>query len=165
MTIVLEADPDTEAGIGRLELVLGKRLTTADLSYSMKSERFPCGELSERALKYPRDARQACLALIERHHLDGYTDRVGVLVSELATNAVQHGRADEIRVRLEIGTEALVLMVRSGSAGEARRRPPSESEESGRGLWLVEAMADRYEVSDDGAWACCAVYLPHEEAS
>ncbi|MFJ2745346.1 ATP-binding protein [Streptomyces sp. NPDC087440] len=171
MTSVLEADPDTESDIDRFELVLGERLEVADFSYRMDTERTapdddaPGGGLSMRACSYPGRARRACVAVMNRRHLDAYADRMGLLVSELVTNAVQHALEDEIRVCLEIGTEALVLMVRSGSAGEARRRLPSDTEESGRGLWLVEEMADRYGTSDDGAWACCAVYLPHEEAS
>lgn len=70
-------------------------------------------------------------------------DVVHLLVSELVANAVLHARSTA-RVRLDHGDE--LLRVEVDDAGE--RMPhvvtPSESEEHGRGLQMVERLADRY---------------------
>ncbi|HEU0023634.1 MAG TPA: ATP-binding protein [Thermoleophilaceae bacterium] len=73
-------------------------------------------------------------------------DRVALLVSELVTNAVQHGGADErtgVRVRVSSSTERLRVEVedpgRNGDAPVERVTP-----EGGWGLLLVDGLADRW---------------------
>lgn len=108
----------------------------------------------------PRGARLARrLAL---HQLDAWgvpygstvSDSAAVLVAELAANAVTHGRVPgrdfELAVRL-LG-RALRIEV-SDARGELRPSArgaagPAALAEDGRGLLLVEAIADRWEVRD-----------------
>ncbi|MBM7441580.1 ATP-binding protein [Streptomyces sp. HB132] len=87
-------------------------------------------------------------------------DDVLVCVSELATNALLHGvppgRGYLVRLRLE--AEGCVLRVEvhdSGGGVPAVRRPDGES---GRGLVLVDALADRWGVGerDPGKIVWCA---------
>ncbi|WP_416530776.1 ATP-binding protein [Streptomyces coelicoflavus] len=109
----------------------------------------------------PRGARLARhLAL---HRLDAWgvpygstvSDTAALLVAELAANAVTHGRAPgrDIEVLLRLDAYTLRIDV-SDSRGERR---PSEPEatataapeaEHGRGLLLVDALADRWGVFD-----------------
>jgi anti-sigma regulatory factor (Ser/Thr protein kinase) len=76
------------------------------------------------------------------------TDLV-TLVSELATNAVLHvtpGNAREFGVTLRLSPECVRLEVRDTGNGVPVPREPSEDEPNGRGLLLVEFLADRWDV-------------------
>lgn len=83
------------------------------------------------------------------------SDTVAVIVAELAANAVTHGRVPgrdfELRLSLLPGSVRIEV-----TDTRAERRPPAPGavrrpeafDESGRGLVLVEALADRWEVVD-----------------
>ncbi|WP_016909370.1 ATP-binding protein [Streptomyces xiaopingdaonensis] len=74
-------------------------------------------------------------------------DTAALLVSELATNAVLHGspRGRLFRVVVSLGDRSLRIAV-SDARSEAVPRPrfPSFDEQFGRGLLLVDALADRW---------------------
>jgi hypothetical protein len=82
-------------------------------------------------------------------------DAVGAIVAELAANAVTHGRVPgrDFELRL-ILTGATLRIEVSDSLTERRPPGPGEVEppdpfaDSGRGLLLVEALADRWTVVD-----------------
>lgn len=108
----------------------------------------------------PRGARLARhLAL---HRLDAWgipydsdaSDTAALLVAELAANAVTHGRVPgrdfELRLSLDPRTLRIDVSDPRGErliAPEAVKAPPTEAE-GGRGLLLVEALADRWAVLD-----------------
>ncbi|MGW1544316.1 ATP-binding protein [Streptomyces sp. NPDC002309] len=84
-------------------------------------------------------------------------DSVASIVAELAANAVTHGRVPgrdfELRLSLVPGS----VRIEVTDTGTAPRRPcpgevrPADPDaESGRGLVLVEALADRWEVLERG---------------
>ncbi|MET9435924.1 ATP-binding protein [Streptomyces sp. NPDC006551] len=81
--------------------------------------------------------------------LDVRTDDVLLCVSELATNALLHGvppgRGYRLHLRLERPGPLRVEVHDSGDGTPHRREP---SDESGRGLLLVEALADRWGVGE-----------------
>lgn len=109
----------------------------------------------------PRGARLARhLALHQLHtwgrpHGAGISDAAGVLVAELAANAVTHGRVPgrDFELRLDLLPDTLRIEV-SDTRSERRPPgpgcvpPPSAVAESGHGLVLVEELADRWEVLD-----------------
>jgi anti-sigma regulatory factor (Ser/Thr protein kinase) len=74
--------------------------------------------------------------------LDELVDTVELLVSELATNALRHGRGD-IRVRLLRDSE-LVCEVWDNGYAQPRQRRARDTDEGGRGLQLVSLLADRW---------------------
>ncbi|MEE1940465.1 ATP-binding protein [Streptomyces sp. TRM 70361] len=82
----------------------------------------------------------------------GVTEReeeVRLCVSELATNAVRHGMpsGDRFRVRLTLPRRGVLRMeVRDRGAGRPCVRRPGLHEEGGRGLLLVDALADAWGV-------------------
>jgi anti-sigma regulatory factor (Ser/Thr protein kinase) len=87
------------------------------------------------------------------------SDAVAQIVAELAANAVIHGRARgrgfELRlVHLDHETDAVLRIEVSDACGERRPpepgalREPAPGADSGRGLLLVEALADRWCVRD-----------------
>ncbi|MFJ2019614.1 ATP-binding protein [Streptomyces nodosus] len=71
-------------------------------------------------------------------------DTAELVVSELITNAVQHAANGPATV--SVALDGSVLSVEVCDANRALPRPglPGAGEESGRGLFLVAAMADRY---------------------
>ncbi|WP_435973478.1 ATP-binding protein [Streptomyces sp. Qhu_M48] len=106
----------------------------------------------------PRGARLARrLAL---HQLDRWqlpygseaSDTAGLLVAELAANAVTHGRVPGRDFELTlVYTPGLRLRVDvSDTRGERLPRPaaPGPLDDGGRGLFLVEALASRWAVLD-----------------
>lgn len=87
------------------------------------------------------------------------TDAVMLVVSELITNAVRHGRGEvELRVHID-GDEVRVEVLDDGHAAVAAPlKPPAPSSLGGRGLLLVREVSKRWGsgFDDDGrtmVWA------------
>ncbi|MFA3874508.1 ATP-binding protein [Streptomyces sp. MMCC 100] len=89
-------------------------------------------------------------------HGSSLSDAATVIVAELAANAVTHGRVRGRDFELRLDHAPYVLLRIEVSDTRAERRPPARGErrgpvpldESGRGLLLVDALADRWEVVD-----------------
>jgi len=121
---------------------------------------------TQRLSATPRGARLARhLALNQLHdwgipHGSNASEAVAVIVAELAANAVTHGRVPgrDFELRLYLATGSVRVEV---SDTCAERRPPKPGDvrptrpldEHGRGLVLVDALADRWEVLDREASA------------
>jgi anti-sigma regulatory factor (Ser/Thr protein kinase) len=75
----------------------------------------------------------------------GRVDDATLIVSELVTNATQHGHSG-CRIRLEVTDEEVVVEVHDDSPTRPRVRPWSAEGESGRGLAMVRRLAQRFEV-------------------
>jgi anti-sigma regulatory factor (Ser/Thr protein kinase) len=69
--------------------------------------------------------------------------RVGLMVSELATNAVRHTSSD-FTVEIERTPQHLCVRVSDRGGGEPVVRSPRVTETTGRGLQLVEGLADSF---------------------
>ncbi|WP_369222541.1 ATP-binding protein [Streptomyces sp. R39] len=124
--------------------------------------------LAQRLSCTPRGARLARhLAVAQLHAWGGrfasaeVIDKVSVIVAELAANAVTHGRVPgrDFELRLSPVTGSVRIEV---TDTRAERRPPGPRDvrpsgpldAGGRGLVLVDALADRWEVLErdcDGA--------------
>ncbi|WP_326700381.1 ATP-binding protein [Streptomyces sp. NBC_01754] len=115
---------------------------------------------AQRFSSTPRGARLARHLAV--HQLDAWgipygsdaSDTAALLVAELGANAVAHGRVPgrDFEVRLRLDAYTLRIDV-SDARGE--RRPagrgvavPPPCADGGRGLLLVEVLADRWEVRD-----------------
>ncbi|MGM0347287.1 ATP-binding protein [Streptomyces sp. Adlamb9] len=119
----------------------------------MKSE-ISTQEFAMRFTSTPRGARLARRLVSLRldewgHPYDGRVNEAVTLISaEFAANAVRHGRVPgrDFHLRLAGGEDVVRLEV-SDTRGEQlpERRVPSG--ESGRGLILVEALADKWGVA------------------
>ncbi|WP_256076493.1 ATP-binding protein [Streptomyces sp. BpilaLS-43] len=84
---------------------------------------------------------------------------VVVVVSDLVTNAIEHGRGSvSLRVR-HIGENLLVETIDSNPS-PARLRAPTADEECGRGLFLVACLAWNWGVSEDGRTTWAAFRAP-----
>jgi anti-sigma regulatory factor (Ser/Thr protein kinase) len=77
------------------------------------------------------------------------SDAAAVLVAELAANAVTHGRVPgrDLELRLTLSADTLRIEV-SDARAEKHPREVTPDGESGRGLLLVAALAERWSVHD-----------------
>ncbi|HVM12270.1 MAG TPA: ATP-binding protein [Actinomycetota bacterium] len=90
-----------------------------------------------------------------RHRLDrARFDDLRLLVSELVTNSVLHAGLDPdswVEVHCEIGVDVVRVEVTDpGSASVPQPRFPEPDEVSGRGLFMVQSLSDRWGVSNEG---------------
>jgi anti-sigma regulatory factor (Ser/Thr protein kinase) len=109
----------------------------------------------ERALMF--DVRsQARLAMRSWMLLDEVVDTATLVASELATNALVHGRG-RVELRLRLTRDRLVLESVDFGQHMPRRRRAGDMDEGGRGLHLVAELADRwgFRATDEGkvVWA------------
>jgi anti-sigma regulatory factor (Ser/Thr protein kinase) len=84
-----------------------------------------------------------------------------LLVSELATNAVEY--ADGERFEVTVWASPLRVDVRDGSLKEPERQKPGDEDEHGRGLILISELSERFAVTrvDDGK--ICTFWLKEED--
>lgn len=113
----------------------------------------------------PKETRVGQMRKITAAHMplwgvpDGLAKDIVLAVSELVTNAIQHGKGDVgLRVRY-VDTE-LRIEVTDGNPVPAEIHVPRASEESGRGLFLVAALSWNWGVSDDGTKTWCIFRVP-----
>ena len=78
-------------------------------------------------------------------------DTVALLVSEVATNALVHGRG-RVRVRVRPTPVGLRVEVHDGDPTLPARRQATPMDEGGRGIALVDALSSGWgaESTDDG---------------
>jgi anti-sigma regulatory factor (Ser/Thr protein kinase) len=105
------------------------------------------------------DAREFAREAVEAWGFAGRADDVLVCVSELATNALLHGVPPGRGFLLCLRHAAGVLRVEVHDSGPGWPQAPDDDPdaESGRGLVLVAALADKWdvEVRDPGKFVWC----------
>ena len=87
------------------------------------------------------EARRFVAARLAEAGLDEVVDTAVLLVSELVANAVLHAHTDLVVV-VRIDEELITVEVHDGSAGAPAPKHYSSLSGTGRGLVLVEALAD-----------------------
>lgn len=76
-------------------------------------------------------------------------DDIRVCVSELATNALRHTPAGRLfLVRVDVQEHLVHVEVHDAGGGEPRVCSPAATDDHGRGLLLVAALADDWGTSD-----------------
>lgn len=130
-----------------------------DLSLTISREGPPSdGHLPCSTARWVGRLRRIAGAKLRVWGLAALVDDTQLLISELVTNALQHGTHDRIVFRLVIGTDALVVEVDDGSPGRRPTVRTADSDaENGRGLVLVDALATSWGVSEDGTRTWCAL--------
>ncbi|MCX2971133.1 MULTISPECIES: ATP-binding protein [Streptomyces] len=94
-------------------------------------------------------ARDLVRAALHTWGLDGLTDRAALVVSELVTNSIQHSGRRMVRVSITLPQRDQVRISVSDKSSELPvRQAPDGQAESGRGLLLVDALADRWETEE-----------------
>ncbi|MGW0706689.1 ATP-binding protein [Streptomyces sp. NPDC002643] len=109
------------------------------------------------ALRLPRDprapgvARATLRAVLGPHDLAELTPTAELLTSELLTNAVRaetaYGDGRDVAVRFELSGAELRVEVSDSAGGKPELRCAEDGDECGRGLVLVDALADDWGVA------------------
>lgn len=86
-------------------------------------------------------------------------DRLALVVSELASNAVLHA-GTPFTVRVRRGHDVVRVEVADRSAARPAPRPLDPTAVSGRGLAIVESLASAWGVQPSGAGKCVWAELP-----
>ncbi|MGW1608806.1 ATP-binding protein [Streptomyces sp. NPDC002285] len=132
---------------------------------------------TQRLSATPRGARLARHLAVNQLHTWGIphgsdaSEAVASIVAELAANAVTHGRVPgrDFELRLSLPTGSIRVEVSDTRTESHPPKPgdvrlPHPLDEHGRGLVLVEALADRWEVVErdepPGKTVCAEVDLP-----
>ncbi|WP_129768664.1 ATP-binding protein [Streptomyces sp. L-9-10] len=88
--------------------------------------------------RQPRDARQTCTQTAIQWGLSHLEESVGLLVSELMTNAFAHGVSPYVRLRIWLTDDYLWLEVWAGSSASLQQHDPGGYATGGRGLGIVD---------------------------
>jgi anti-sigma regulatory factor (Ser/Thr protein kinase) len=70
-------------------------------------------------------------------------DDVALLLTELTANAIRHAHGI-VGVEIDLNGDRLTVRVCDEDDTQPRIGEPSADDEGGRGLWLVDAIADRW---------------------
>jgi anti-sigma regulatory factor (Ser/Thr protein kinase) len=73
-------------------------------------------------------------------------ESVALMVSELATNAILHGQTD-FEIEVEQAEDSLFVAVTDGGRGSPEVQQPAVTEMHGRGLMIVQSLADDWGVT------------------
>ncbi|MFE0055426.1 ATP-binding protein [Streptomyces sp. NPDC059003] len=123
---------------GTNETGIGAEPTTARPTFS----RAIALELKDEHSEIPRTRRAVHDAL--RHWgFDALADDLGLLASELVTNALRHGK-QPVTVLLRLCDGLVHLEVNDASPAEPEIREPDPERGSGQGLLLVRAFSDEW---------------------
>ncbi|MFJ9893585.1 ATP-binding protein [Streptomyces sp. NPDC091280] len=117
--------------------------------------------LPGRSERSPHEARKRITRTCREWHVPPeITDDLALIISELVTNAVTHAHGDTVTVALVlIGHEVWVAVVDRGPRTPFEARHAGDDDEHGRGLFLVKALASRYEICPAGAGTAVTVCL------
>lgn len=128
----------------------------------MSIERQPdpdSANLSEADAAWPQRLRRIVRASLTHWGRPDLIETAELLLTELATNALRHASGLDIGVRVCLQGGHLVIEVNDGSPTRPELRQAQPNDENGRGLFLVEAMADSWGVSLDGTTTWCTLPL------
>ena len=116
-------------------------------------------------------ARFHIRAALSFHQLDEYADDAEVITSELVTNAIQHVRGDGtgtvgVTLARTRNPEAVTVVVTDSSTeGPVTRTTTPAGSERGRGLRIVDELADCWGWNpEDGGKAVYAVLIKRARA-
>ncbi len=85
-------------------------------------------------------ARRYVLSMLSGYP-SGTLERVELMVSELASNCVEHARTD-FTIRLHLAGGTVRCEISDGGSGEPRLQPRDAERLGGRGLLIVDALSD-----------------------
>lgn len=98
-------------------------------------------------LTAPACARAWTREILWEWRLTHLADTAELVVSEMITNSVNASQALDspvVRLILALDRSGLAVLVRDDHPGAPRRGHPGETDESGRGLLLVETLSTRF---------------------
>jgi anti-sigma regulatory factor (Ser/Thr protein kinase) len=135
---------------------------TVLVGHEVRIERDPAsapGAITAQEAEWPRRLRRIVRALLRYWGWPDLMDVEELLTTELVTNALRYGSGKDICYRLYATRSHLITEVRDGSPDAPVLGHASPTAESGRGLFLVDAMAADWGVSPDGTTTWCSLPL------
>ncbi|MFI0507563.1 ATP-binding protein [Streptomyces albogriseolus] len=127
------------------------------------AQREPGEAAPERDARRVAAMRRLTTARLRYCGLEALVDDATLIVSELVTNAIQHGSGVQVTFTMTVRGGFLHLAVNDGTPCRPVVRNAPEDAECGRGLFLVDCLASvhggTWGTSDDGTttWCCLAV--------
>jgi anti-sigma regulatory factor (Ser/Thr protein kinase) len=94
--------------------------------------------------------RRMVSAALSDWDLDGLSYTATLLTSEVLTNSVLHARTPILLTIERTGTGAVTISVRDGSKFVPRRRRHAREATTGRGLELLDRLAQSWRVQTEG---------------
>lgn len=132
-----------------------------DLTLRLRREpRVAGAPLPDHEARWVGSLRRMCAGKLRRAVLPDLVDPAELVITELVTNGLVHGTGEELVVRFFLTRRRLVIEVSDGSRGRAEVRTTGAEGESGRGMFLVDALADAWGTSADGSTTWCSFTLP-----
>ncbi|MET8808662.1 ATP-binding protein [Streptomyces sp. NPDC004546] len=108
-------------------------------------------------------ARRVTAAWLRYCGLPELVDDATLIVSELVTNAIVHGSGSQVTLTLAVRDGFLRIAVHDETPGEVAVHNAGSDAERGRGLFLVDHLADAHGgawgTSDKGATTWCRLTL------
>ncbi|MEU1790317.1 ATP-binding protein [Streptomyces sparsogenes] len=92
----------------------------------------------------PCIARDFVTSVLRRLQLNDAVDTAALCTAELAANAYAHAPGNGSVLWLAVESAEVFVTVYDGNLTEPLLRPPSLDAEGGRGLRIVEALADKW---------------------
>ncbi|MFE9976197.1 ATP-binding protein [Streptomyces hirsutus] len=117
------------------------------------------GGLSETDAAWPQRLRRIARAGLTYWGRPDLIETAELLLTELATNALRHGHSRDIGVHVYLQNGRCRIEVNDGSPNRPKLRHAGPTDEGGRGLFLVTAMAEAWGVSNDGTTTWCTLPL------
>ncbi|MBT3155444.1 ATP-binding protein [Streptomyces sp. CHD11] len=109
-------------------------------------------------------ARRLTEARLRFCGLEPLVDDARLIVSELVTNAIQHGTGTQVTFTMTFRDGFLRLAVHGETSGRPVVRQADDDAERGRGLFLVDRFAaahgGTWGTSDDGTTTWCTLAVP-----
>ena len=105
-------------------------------------------EIPERDTRRVGMARKLTASRLRYCGLEALVDDATLIVSELVTNAIQHGDGDQITMTMTVRGGYLRLAVHGETPGQPVARNAPDDAECGRGLFLVDCLA----AAHGGTW-------------
>ncbi|MFD5370723.1 ATP-binding protein [Streptomyces sp. NPDC127103] len=118
------------------------------------------GGVSEQDAAWVPRLRRILWARLEHWHRPDLVSDAELLLTELLVNAFQHASGATVDVRVHHQGDRLRMVVDDHSSDGPLPRPAGLYEEHGRGLLLVDALADAWGVSEDRTQTWCTLPLP-----